>query len=147
MVLSGVLVLASLVWGIAAVALPDRVGVFLLGDTWTSAEEVLPATLVGVVAIAVAFGANTLLVALGYAKETFRINAMLAPGFLLFGLTGLELGGAAGAALGLSLAQVVVAPALWWRAVVLMRRGTSSPAERPASEQLSEGRTGALDPA
>ncbi len=147
MVLSGVLVLASLVWGIAAVALPDRVGVFLLGDTWTSAEEVLPATLVGVVTIAVAFGANTLLVALGYAKETFRINAMLAPGFLLFGLTGLELGGAAGAALGLSLAQVVVAPALWWRAVVLMRRGTSSPAERPASEQLSEGRTGALDPA
>jgi len=121
--LSAILVLANIVWGTVALTLPDQVGVYLLGDTWSSAEDVLPASLVGVVASAVGFGANTLLVARGFAKETFRINALLAPGFFVFGIGGLEVAGAPGAAFGLSLAQVVVSPALWWRAIVLMRRG------------------------
>ncbi len=146
--LSGVLLLANVVWGVVALALPDEAGVFLLGDTWGAADAVLPATLVGVVASAVGFGANTLLVARGFAKETFRINALLAPGFFVFGLTGLQLAGAPGAALGLSLAQVVVSPALWWRAIVLMRRGTESPTERPVGRPSADAdRDGALDPA
>ena len=120
--LSAVLVLADLVWGLALLALPDAAGVALLGDTWDTAQVVLPASLVGLVAIAVGFGANTLMVARGFAKETFRINSMLAPGFLVFGLTGLKVAGAPGAALGLSLAHCVVAPALWWKVLVLMRR-------------------------
>lgn len=128
--LSTLLVLANLVWGVALLVMPDRVGSALLGDTWTNAQEVLPASLLGLVAIGVGFGANALLTALGYAKETFRINAMLAPGFLVLGLTGLQLGGAPGAALGLALAQVVVAPAMWWRAVVLMRRGRDATVAR-----------------
>jgi O-antigen/teichoic acid export membrane protein len=146
--LSGVLLAANVVWGASALALPDEAGVYLLGDTWDSAEAVLPASLVGVVASAVAFGANTLLMARGFAKETFRINALLAPGFFVFGLLGLELGGAPGAALGLSLAQVVVTPALWWRAIVLMRRGADSPVERPVEDASRDGRRDdALDPA
>lgn len=120
--LSGILVVANVVWAVAVILMPDGAGVFLLGDTWDTAQAVLPASLLGLVAIAVGFGANTLLVGLGFAKETFRINAVLAPGFVIFGLTGLQLAGAPGAALGLSLAQVLVAPAMWWRALVLMRR-------------------------
>ena len=126
--LSAILVLADLVWGIALIALPDSLGEVLLGDTWTAAQAVLPASLLGLVAIGAGFGANALLTALGYARETFWINSMLAPGFLILGLGGLHLGGAPGAALGLALAQVVVAPAMWWRAVTLMRR---DPAGRP----------------
>ncbi len=136
--LSAVLVAANLVWGGIMLALPDRVGVALLGDSWEAAQSVLPATLVGLVAIAAGFGASSLLVALGYAKETFRINCLLAPGFLVFGLGGLELWGAPGAALGLSLAQVVVAPAIWWRVVVLMRGGSGDgrpPAGGPGAAQ------------
>ncbi len=132
--LSGFLVLADLVWGAILVFLPDSAGEALLGDSWSTAQEVLPASLLGLVAIAVGFGANNLMVARGFAKETFLINCMLAPGFIVFGVLGLEWGGAPGAALGLSLAQVVVAPAMWWRVLVLMRRRTptAAPAESGA---------------
>jgi O-antigen/teichoic acid export membrane protein len=120
--LSGVMILADLVWGGLLLILPERVGVALLGDTWSTAQEVLPASLLGLVAIGFGFGASTLMIARGFAKEFFWVNALLAPGFLVFGLLGLHLWGAVGAALGLSLAQCVHAPVAWWRVLVLMRR-------------------------
>ena len=138
-ILSAVVVLADVVWGVALFALPDSAGTALLGDSWASAQEVLLASLVGLIAIGVGFGANTLMVALGYAKETFWINCLLTPGFLVFGLAGLELGGAEGAAWGLSLAQVVVAPAMWWRVLVLMRRKVPVDAGRPGVEAAVPG--------
>jgi O-antigen/teichoic acid export membrane protein len=121
--LSAVLFACYAVGGVALLALPDEMGEALLGDTWASAQSVLPASLLGLLAIAVIFGPNTLLIGLGFAKETFVLNSVLAPAFLIFGLGGLQLAGAQGAALGLSLAQVVLVPAMWWRVVVLMRRG------------------------
>ncbi|MGY2078781.1 hypothetical protein [Modestobacter sp. SYSU DS0657] len=142
--LSGVMVLADLVWGLTLVFLPDQWGVLLLGDSWSNAQDVLPATLLGVVAIGFGFGASTLLVARGFAKETFWISSLLAPGFLVFGLLGLHLGGAPGAALGLSLAQCLVAPLTWWRVLVLMRRerrtGTAPAAagSRSAAPEVAE---------
>ncbi len=120
--LSALLVVADLAWGAVVIWLPDPAGEALLGASWATAQEVLPASLLGLVAIAVGFGANNLMVARGFAKETFWINCMLAPGFIVFGVLGLQWGGAPGAALGLSLAQVVVAPVMWWRVLVLMRR-------------------------
>lgn len=125
--LSGIMILADLLWGGVLIFLPDRIGVALLGDSWSTAQEVLPATLLGIVAIGSGLGATMLMIARGFAKEIFWINSLLAPGFLIFGLTGLQLWGAQGAALGLSLAQCVVAPVAWWRVIVLMRR------EDPAS--------------
>ncbi len=125
--ISGVMVLADLVWGLILVFLPDGAGEFLLGDSWSNAQSVLPASLIGIVAIGVGFGASTLMVARGFAKEAFWVSALLAPGFLVFGVLGLQLGGAPGAALGLSLAQVVVAPIVWWRVLVLMRREEARP--------------------
>jgi O-antigen/teichoic acid export membrane protein len=134
--LSAVLVAVNLVWGGVLLALPDSVGTALLGDTWDSAQAVLPASLLGTVAIAAGFGAGSLLVARGFARETFRINCLLAPGFLVFGIGGLQLAGAPGAALGLSLAQVVVAPAIWWRVLTLMRAGAGQPpADGPGAGQ------------
>jgi O-antigen/teichoic acid export membrane protein len=120
--LSGVLVVAYLAWGAVVLALPDRVGTALLGDTWDNADAVLPAALLGQVAIAAAFGAQVLLIARGFAKDSFWSQAFLGPGFLVFGLGGLHLWGAPGAALGLSLAQCVIVPIAWWRALTLMRR-------------------------
>jgi O-antigen/teichoic acid export membrane protein len=124
--LSGLMVLADLAWGLAFVVLPDSFGTALLGDSWSNAQGVLPATLVGVVAIGLGFGASTLMIARGFAKDMFWVSSLLAPGFLVFGVLGLEWGGAAGAALGLSLAQVVVVPVVWWRVLVLMRRQSRS---------------------
>jgi O-antigen/teichoic acid export membrane protein len=120
--LSGVMVLADLVWGLALVFLPAHLGEALLGDSWSNAQEVLPASLLGIVAIGFGLGASTLMVARGFAKDTFWMSALMAPGFLVFGLFGLHLWGAPGAALGLSLVQVVVTPLMWWRILLLMRR-------------------------
>jgi O-antigen/teichoic acid export membrane protein len=140
--ISALLVLANVVWGVAVFLLPDSVGAALLGDTWTTARDVLPASLLGLVAIAAGFGANSVLVALGYAKETFRLNFVLAPSFVIFGLAGLEWGGAPGAALGLALAQVVVVPAKWWRVIVVMRRRQ---AERPDEHAVEDEGAHSLD--
>jgi O-antigen/teichoic acid export membrane protein len=137
--LSALLLLATLAWGVVLLLLPDSAGAALLGDTWTTAEAVLPASLLGLVAIALGFGASLLMIALGFAKETFRINIMLAPGFLVLGLVGLEVAGAPGAALGLSLAQVFVAPAIWWRVVVLVRRGERGSDQGDADEDPAFG--------
>jgi hypothetical protein len=82
---------------------------------------------VGVVAIGLGFGATMLMVARGFAKDMFWVSLLLAPGFLVFGLLGLQLGDAAGAALGLSLAQVVVVPVVWGRLLILMRRERERP--------------------
>ncbi|MCW2616116.1 MAG: Membrane protein involved in the export of O-antigen and teichoic acid [Frankiales bacterium] len=137
--ISALMVLADVAWGLTLLYLPDSVGESLLGDSWSNAQEVLPATLLGVVAVGTGLGATTLMVARGFAKETFLISLVLAPGFLVLGLTGLQLGDAAGAALGLSLAQCVVTPLVWWRVLVLMRRESRASSHGPADG--SDGRS------
>jgi O-antigen/teichoic acid export membrane protein len=136
--LSAILFAGNVALGAVLVTLPDEIGEALLGDTWASAQSVLPASLLGLLAIALVFGANALLTGLGFAKETFLINSLLAPAFLVLGLGGLHLGGAQGAALGLSLAQLVVVPPMWWRVVVLMRRQAGD----RTGDELSEARPG-----
>ncbi len=119
--LSALIVAADLVWGLALLVLPEQLGEEVLGESWAAAEDVLPATLLGVVAIGLGFGASTVLTARGFAKDMFWVTALLAPGFVVFGVLGLRLGGAAGAALGLALAQVVIVPVVWWRLHVRLR--------------------------
>ncbi|MGR7024954.1 hypothetical protein [Geodermatophilus sp. URMC 62] len=128
MAVSAVLVVADLAWGVTVVALPDSVGTALLGDSWANGRAVLPATLLGVVALACASGAHVVLWAHGYAREAFWASAVQAPAYLVLGLGGLHQWGAPGAALGLSLAQWVIVPIVWWQAVTLMRR------ERPPGD-------------
>ncbi|MBM7807022.1 O-antigen/teichoic acid export membrane protein [Geodermatophilus bullaregiensis] len=137
--LSGLIVAADLVWGVALLVLPEELGTALLGESWATAEEVLPATLLGVVAIGLGFGASTVMTARGFAKDMFWVTALLAPGFLVFGVLGLQLAGAPGAALGLALAQVVIVPVVWWRLVVLLRReqATGDAPDRRTEEDLS----------
>jgi O-antigen/teichoic acid export membrane protein len=120
--LSAVLVVSQLAYGLLVLAIPDSWGELAFGATWDGARSVLGASLVGLVAIGAGFGASTLLVALGFAKQTFWTNLVLGPALIAFGLLGLQLGGAYGAALGLSLAQCVVTPIQWFMVVRLMRR-------------------------
>ncbi|MEH3079205.1 MAG: hypothetical protein PGN11_21520 [Quadrisphaera sp.] len=120
--LSAVLVVSQLAYGLLVLAIPDSWGELAFGATWDGARSVLGASLVGLVAIGAGFGASTLLVALGFAKQTFWTNLVLGPALIGFGLLGLHLGGAYGAALGLSLAQCVVTPIQWIMVIRLMRR-------------------------
>ncbi len=127
--LSGVMLLADAVWAAVLLMIPDDLGVTLLGDTWASAQAVLPAAFLGLVGIALGFGASTVLLAHGFAKESFWISCLLGPGFLVFGLAGLHFGDAPGAAAGLSLAQWFVVPVTWWWMIVLLRRESRSAAD------------------
>ncbi|MGQ7294790.1 hypothetical protein [Quadrisphaera sp. KR29] len=123
--MSAVLVTATLLYGALALLVPDAWGEAVLGESWETGREVLLPSLVGVLAIAAGFGASTLLLSLGYARQAFWATSLLAPGLVGLGVGGLVLGGAPGAALGLSLAQVVVAPVQWVLVVVLVRRGAT----------------------
>lgn len=128
--MSAALVAVGVAWGVVLLATPDSLGVKLLGDTWSNARAVLPASLAGIVAIGVGFGPATMMMAHGYAKESFRTNVILAPSFLILGVLGLQLWAAPGAAAGFALAQWIVAPVVWWRLLVLLKRETASDAEQ-----------------
>lgn len=119
--LSAVMVVAQLSYGLVVLSVPDAWGELAFGDSWDGARAVLGASLVGLVAIGAGFGASTLLIALGFAKQTFWTNLVLGPALIGFSLLGLHLGGAFGAALGLSLAQCVVTPIQWFMVLRLMR--------------------------
>ncbi|MBC3761624.1 hypothetical protein ACUN7V_08245 [Quadrisphaera oryzae] len=120
--LSAVMVIAQLGYGLVMLSIPNSWGELAFKANWDGARGVLGASLVGLVAIGAGFGASTLLVALGFAKQTFWTNLVLGPALMGFGLLGLHLGGAYGAALGLSLAQCVVTPIQWIMVIRLMRR-------------------------
>lgn len=137
-VLAAGLVLVDVLWGAVVLTLPDRIGTELLGSTWASASEVLPATLLSVVALAAATGAHVVLYGLGYARETLLAAAAQAPLFLVLGLGGLQLWQAPGAALGIALAQCALVPIVWWQLLRLMRRG-ERPADRPQEERAPDG--------
>jgi O-antigen/teichoic acid export membrane protein len=132
MMLSALLVSVDLVWGAVLLAMPDHVGEVLLGDTWANAQAVLPWSLAALVGIGISFGASTLMIARGFARDAFWTNALLAPSFLIFGIGGLLLWGAPGAAAGFALAQWVVAPVAWWRVLGLIRREDTGTGEGEA---------------
>lgn len=119
--LSTVMVVVQLAYGLVVLSVPDSWGEFAFKENWDGARSVLGASLVGLVAIGAGFGASTLLIALGFAKQTFWTNLVLGPALIGFSLLGLHLGGAFGAALGLSLAQCVVTPIQWFMVLRLMR--------------------------
>jgi O-antigen/teichoic acid export membrane protein len=111
--ISSVLVLASVLWSAIVLALPESLGSQLLGDTWHDARAVLPGMVVWQLGTVAVCGASAAVTAKGWARTSFRISAILAPAFLLFGLVGTRIAGASGAAAGLALAQWVIVPVFW----------------------------------
>jgi O-antigen/teichoic acid export membrane protein len=104
------------VWGLAFLLLPDAAGRALLGDTWSGARSVLVAAIVGQAANAVTLGPGTALYAMERVSITVRINAVQAPLVVLFGVGGVLLAGAQGAAWGMAAAFWVLVP-VWWFAM------------------------------
>lgn len=70
-VISICLVLATLLWGIAASLLPSTVGEFFLGDSWDSARSLAALQMLFVISTAAAVGPRMALAALEAAKQTF----------------------------------------------------------------------------
>ncbi|MEV7004271.1 hypothetical protein AB0N62_42585 [Streptomyces sp. NPDC093982] len=119
-------------WTVLLIALPERAGRQLLGETWSSSVALLPAT--GSQYTAMAAGTCALLtLRLLRPRATLPIQVVFSLLSVAFLLTGYALGGVIGAAWGLCLGSALKACAAWTR-IAFVRRETRSPApQRVAS--------------
>ncbi|WP_369140773.1 hypothetical protein [Modestobacter versicolor] len=108
--LGGVLAVIGVVWGTLMLLLPDAWGEALLGDSWDGVRAVLFASLIGQVANLISVGPSCVVHAMGKSVSTFRIHLALSIMLVGFGLGGLFLGGAVGAAWGFTIAYWAVVP-------------------------------------
>jgi O-antigen/teichoic acid export membrane protein len=122
--LGAALSVGGLLWGIVMLLLPDAWGVELLGDSWDGVRTVLLASVIGQVGNLISVGPACVAYGLGRSDAVFRIHAAVSVMLVVFGVGGLWLGGAVGAAYGFALAYWAVVP-FWFRTVARLS------AERP----------------
>lgn len=97
--------------------IPHDVGLALLNETWDGTREViLP---MGVLSVVASFtsGAGALLLGMGLARRTFRINVLKAPLLLAMLIPGAYFWGAFGAAWSMALAEIIIMPFWYWAAI------------------------------
>lgn len=112
--LSVLLAGAAVAWGFIMLIVPDRVGTFVLGETWEAARPtVLPLSL-WVAGNGLVAGAVAGLRALQAAARSLRAQVVSASVRLLLGVLGGLLTGATGAAWGVAVATLGTS-AIWWR--------------------------------
>jgi O-antigen/teichoic acid export membrane protein len=129
------LVLVTLVWGMILLAMPDRWGQLLLGETWLVASPLLLPFIWLYSVTAATSGPLSGLRALADARRSLAVRVALSPLTVVLGVLGALLGGPAGAALGLAAAGTV-GLTVWWLTFhrsLEMRRA----ADNPASHQLT----------
>lgn len=126
--LAAVLAGVAAAWAVLLIALPERVGRELLGETWSATAALLPAT--GSQYAAMAAGTCALLtLRVLRPRTTLPIQVVFSLLSVSFLLTGYALGGVFGAAWGLCLGSALKACALWTR-ITFVRRDTQVPGER-----------------
>jgi hypothetical protein len=128
--------------------LPDAVGEALLGATWSSARDALPAMITFTCLTGASVGATAVMRALNRISYSVWINALLGPLILVLSAIGASTGGAPGAGLGFVLAGALVLPPCWWllaRAVRLGRR--AAPNDPDDLGQAAANRTHEEEPA
>ncbi|MEU4094107.1 hypothetical protein [Streptomyces sp. NPDC026673] len=127
-VLAAVLAGVAAGWTTVLMALPDRAGRELLGETWSAASRLLPAT--GTQYAAIAAGTSALLtLRVLRPKATLPIQVVFSLASVAFMIGGYALGGVLGAAWGLALGSGLKALVLWTRVAVVRRE--SVPADDP----------------
>jgi O-antigen/teichoic acid export membrane protein len=106
----------GLLWGGAIwIALPHGLGQLLLKNLWRSAAPLVPAYTVWVAAGCLIGGATAGLRALGAARRSLRAMLISSVLFVLGGVTGAYLAGAAGTVDGAAASTVVGALVWWWQ--------------------------------
>ncbi|SNR82618.1 MATE family efflux transporter [Actinacidiphila glaucinigra] len=129
-VLAAVLAGVAAGWTAVLMALPDRAGRELLGETWSAASRLLPAT--GTQYAAIAAGTSALLtLRVLRPKATLPIQVVFSLASVGFMIGGYALGGVLGAAWGLALGSTLKALVLWGRVAVVRRE--SAPADDPGT--------------
>jgi len=124
LVMSAVLALFTIGWGVIALLVPESMGVALLGSTWIPARAVLVPVIVGQIGSVLTAGPGMGLRALAAASVSLRVNMIVSIILVVLSVGGAILAGTPGAAWGLALASLAAA-VIWWRAFqVEMRRQT-----------------------
>jgi O-antigen/teichoic acid export membrane protein len=113
--LSAFVVLTGVGWASAILLLPASVGQALLGESWKGAHGVLMGSIVFQAGSAMSLGPAAMLYALGRARSTFKVHALLAPLVVICSVAGVYLAGAQGAAWGQAMAAWAVVPAWFLR--------------------------------
>ncbi|WP_052710778.1 hypothetical protein [Pseudofrankia sp. DC12] len=138
--LSAAVASVGIVWGLGFLFLGvvrvggHQLGQSLLGDTWPQTHRLLALSIVQQAGAASTVGVSCMLIALGRAKNTFRLNVIAAPQLLLYPVVGVALGGGTGAVLGFTVANWIMLP--FW---VRMLRDAAKDAERE-SDAARRGR-------
>ncbi|QGZ51958.1 hypothetical protein GPZ77_29515 [Streptomyces sp. QHH-9511] len=112
--LGAVLALLALAWGTLLLALPERVGRQLLGDTWQSAADLLPATGSQYAVMALGTCALVTLRVLS-PRATLSVQVVFSLLAVALMIGGYLLAGTAGAAWGLAAGSALKAVAAWTR--------------------------------
>ena len=120
-------------WVAVLLLLPHRLGVVLLGESWDGARDVMLATGVVSISVAVAMGASLGLKALSRPDLLLRVTLVQAPLIVGLGAYGAVRSGAAGAAVGFALAQAVGAVLSWLMFAAAERPGPLQAAGRHRS--------------
>jgi O-antigen/teichoic acid export membrane protein len=113
MLTAGVAAAISLTWVTILMLIPTSAGVRLLGASWDGAREVLLATGVVSIAVSIAMGGSLGLKALSRSDFMLSVIMVQAPLIIGLGAIGAMMNGAAGAAVGFAIAQVVGAVLSW----------------------------------
>lgn len=116
----------ALVWVGLLMLLPDRLGFAILGDSWPGAEDLI--LLIGLMTAVsgVTAAANIGLRALGAAGRGLRARVALLPIVAVGGLGGAAVGGAAGCAAGLLVANSIGGAIFWIQFSKAFREDASS---------------------
>jgi O-antigen/teichoic acid export membrane protein len=134
-VISGLVVAVSVLWGAVVLLLPTSVGELVLDDTWAGARAVLLATIVGQAGSAVTVGCAAVLYATEGAKVTMRLHLVFALFLVVLSTGGSLLYGAQGTAWGIAIAFWVVAP--WW--YVSVRKHVRRPVPEAPAQPVDAG--------
>jgi O-antigen/teichoic acid export membrane protein len=142
LVLGGGQAAGVLLWGVALLVIVDeRIGTFVLGETWYAAAPlIIPATL-SVANAGFINGAAAGLRALGDARRSLRCMLIMSSAYVVFGLTGAVLGGALGSAWGAASATLLGAVVWWTQLRVSLRNYVPPPVADELALSSDESRT------
>jgi hypothetical protein len=139
MVLGGSQAAACVLWGAGLLLLPPRVGELMLGSIWPAASALIVPTTLLLAAGAVFDGAFTGLRALGVSRRSMPVRIARSIAWVIGGIVGAFLGGAAGSVWGTVAANFLGVALVWWQLGIASRANLASVADRSdaAADQLT----------
>jgi O-antigen/teichoic acid export membrane protein len=115
-IVSLVLCVAAVAWGIVLFMLPEHAGTALLGRSWAAGRNVILPLTLGLAAVGVAMGPVFALRSMGAARHSLRARLLVSPLVILTAWLGAVVAQAPGAAVGIAAVNWLEA-FVWWRAL------------------------------